>query len=159
MQILGKDIFDRSLNIRVTEMPEYLSQVRSGEGGGSLPIIPECVSCKWFGICQPATLPWDGAEMRYRRDTGFQNKLVHCDAFQRLFISMDGYLQRSVVPPYLSEAPSQVVCQLRPYAAAQSRFSLGEGMLPQSLAFRAVTFGTQSTLACGLPKRRRTRAS
>ena len=98
MQILGQQIFDRNLNIRLNSMEDYLEEVTRGELGGIATPYDECQRCEWFNVCQPAHLPWNGAEMRYKRSTGFQNRLVHCDAFQKLFLQMRSYLQNNELP-------------------------------------------------------------
>lgn len=98
MQVLGKEIFDRDLNICRNGITEYLSEVRKGVLAGVYHDYSGCVNCAWFNACRPGRLPWDGAEMRYSRGNGFQNKLVHCDAFQMLFESMASYIEMSRLP-------------------------------------------------------------
>lgn len=98
MQVLGRQIFDRDLNVRHTSMSEYLAELTKGEIAGVYESHSECVECRWFGVCRPATVPWQGAEMRYKRSTGFQNKLVHCEAYQELFAAMKAYVDRSKAP-------------------------------------------------------------
>lgn len=95
MQVLGTQIFDRNLNIRNNSIDEFLVELNKGELAGVYESHSECKVCKWFDVCRPPSLPWGGAEMRYKRSTGFQNKLVHCDAFQALFRAMQEYIDQA----------------------------------------------------------------
>jgi uncharacterized protein len=97
MQILGPDIFDRHLNIGHSTMLDYLSELNRGEVAGVYESFSECVRCRWFQTCRPPTVPWAGAEMRYRRSTGFQNKLVHCESYQALFEEMQSYVEAATL--------------------------------------------------------------
>jgi uncharacterized protein len=92
MQVLGTQIFDRNLNICNNSIDEFLAELNKGELAGVYESHSECKICKWFEVCRPPTLPWGGAEMRYKRGTGFQNRLVHCNAFQELFRAMQDYI-------------------------------------------------------------------
>jgi uncharacterized protein len=99
MQILGPDIFDRNLNVCRNDISEYLSEVKKGVLAGVYTPHDECVKCNWFEACQPPAVPWAGAELRYKRETGFRNKLVHCEAFQDLFGTMTQYISDATVVP------------------------------------------------------------
>lgn len=95
MQVLGPQIFDRNLNVRDSSISDYLCELTKGEVAGVYQSYHECTQCPWFYACRPATVPWQGAEMRYKRGTGFQNRLVHCEAFQELFAAMKTFIDGS----------------------------------------------------------------
>lgn len=74
-------------------MAEYLAEMSKGEVAKVSEISKECLECRWYKVCRPTTLPWDGAEMRYKRSTGFSNKLVFCHAYQEMFSAMEKYVE------------------------------------------------------------------
>ncbi len=102
MQILGPHIFDRGLNVLHSDILEYLHELTQGELAGVYEPYQECVNCRWFEVCRPANLSWLGGEMRYSKSNGFQNKLVHCEAFQDLFRAMKSYVDESTIPALAS---------------------------------------------------------
>ena len=106
MQILGPEIFDRGLNVSHSTLSEYLAELNKGEVAGVHKPYVECLECKWYKVCRPASLPWLDGEMRYKKSNGFQNKLVHCDALQLLYSEMKAYVWDSTIPEFRSFAPN-----------------------------------------------------
>ena len=98
MQVLGPDIFDRGLNVCKSSMDEYLAELQVGKVVGVAELAQDCKDCYMLDVCRPSTLPWDGAEMRYKKETGFQNRLVHCSAIQDLVGEMQAYVASQRVP-------------------------------------------------------------
>jgi len=92
-------LFTADLNVQRNDINDYLKALKQGVLGEVYRPHDECVKCEWFNVCRPSVLPYAGAEMRYKRETGFRNKLVYCEAYQGLFNAMQEYVRLSTVAP------------------------------------------------------------
>lgn len=87
------------LNVMRNTLSDYIAAIQTGVLGEVATPHEECVRCKWFKVCRPPVLPYTNAHFRYKQETGFRNKMVHCEAYQMLFEEMTAYIRENTSAP------------------------------------------------------------